>query len=164
LPENVTVVDVCCGDCSLSSFLRKKNIDYLGIDLNHKFIKDAIKRGIKAKNFNVQDQLIPAADYIIIQDSLYQFIPHHRQMIEKLFSAAKVGVIISEPVLNVASSRNRLFVFLAKLTTKVDGHEFPYRFTKENLLDLFNEYKVGSIKEIKGGRDLIGVFIKNKKS
>jgi len=49
LPDKTSVVDVCCGDCYLYNFLKGKHIDYLGLDLNLKFIKYAKKNGIHAE-------------------------------------------------------------------------------------------------------------------
>lgn len=160
LPENVSVVDLCCGDCYMEKILRKKRIDYLGVDLNPAFIKHALKRGIKAQLIDIEQGEIPKGDYIIMQVSLYQFMPNHRALIDKMFASANKGVIISEPTRHVSSAKNPLVSLLGILATRVNSKDFPNRLTKIELLDLFNEYKVSSVKEINGGRDLIGLFIK----
>ena len=163
LPERASVVDVCCGDCHLSAFV-KKNIDYLGLDINPKFVEYALKRGINARLFNIKEGIVPRADYVIMQGSLYHFIPEHRLIIEKLFSSADKAVIISESAENIASSKNPIVSFFADLATSVDGKIFPHRFAKQELLDLFNMYNVSLVKEIQGGRDLVGVFFKDGRS
>lgn len=163
LPDGICVVDVCSGDCYITTFLTGKRIDYLGLDLNPRFIKYALKKGIKAELFDVRNSSIPQADYIIIHGSLYQFIPEHRLIIDRIFSSARKAVIISEPVRNVASCGSSVISFLADMATKVDGKSFLHRFSKEELLNLFNEYNVSKIKEIQGGRELIGLFILDRR-
>lgn len=163
LPEHASVVDVCCGDCYISTFAKKKNIDYLGLDINPEFVKYALKRGINARVFNIKEDIVPRADYVIMQGSLYHFIPEHRPVIEKLFSSADKAVIISESAENIASSKNPIVSFFADLATSVDGKIFSHRFTKQELLYLFNMHNVSMVKEIQGGRDLVGVFFKDGK-
>lgn len=160
LPEGANVIDVCCGDCYIAKFLARKNINYIGMDLNPRFIEHALRRGIKARLFNIKDSIVPRSEYIIMQGSLYQFMPSHRLIIDKLISAADKAVIISEPITNVASCKNSMTTYLAMLATRVNGNNFFSRFTKDELLDLFKEYNVSLIREIKGGKDLIGLFKK----
>ena len=163
LPEGADVIDVCCGDCYIDRFLAKKNINYLGLDLNSRFIEHALKKGIKARLFNIENSTVPRAEYIIMQGSLYQFMPRYRLIIDKLIFAADKAVIISEPITNVASCKNSMTAYLAMLATRVNGNNFFNRFTKEGLLDLFREYNVSLVREIKGGKDLIGLFKKGDK-
>ena len=82
IAENSSVVDVCCGDSYLHSFFEYKNIDYLGLDFNPAFINFSSKRGINARLFNIYKDDIPSADYIVMQTSLYQFIPNHDQILK----------------------------------------------------------------------------------
>lgn len=161
LPDHVSVVDICCGDCYISNFLKKKNIDYLGLDLNPKFVQHALKRGIKTRLFDVKNSTIPRADYIVMQGSLYQFAPNHRLILDRLFSAANKAVIISETVENIASYQNSILSFLGHLATKVNGEDFSHRFSKQEALDLFHEYNASLIKEVRYGKDLIGLFVKD---
>lgn len=161
LPNNVDVVDICCGDCYITKFLVEKKINYLGLDLNPKFINYNSGRGIMSKLFNLKTDTIPPADYIIMLGSLYQFIPNHRVVMDELISAANKAVIILEPIRNIAASDSPMIAFLANLATKVNGESMPYRFAKTELLELFSDYKARLIKEIEGGRELIGLFVKN---
>lgn len=160
LPDSVSVADICCGDCFIYEFLKKKNIDYLGLDLNPKFVKHALKKGIKAELFNIYNSNVPASDYVIMQGSLYQFMPNHRMVIDKMFFAARRGIIISEPVKHMASSPNQLKAFLSNMVTRVNGNSFPARFSKPELLGLFRDYNANKIEETKCHTDLIGLFVK----
>lgn len=158
IPEGASVIDVCCGDCYIYGFLKKKHVDYLGLDVQPGFVNHAVKKGIRAVTFDIKKTIPQPADYVLMQGSLYQFIPDHEDMMGRLFAAAKKAVIISEPVANIASCRNPLAKLLARLATRVGGNDFPDRFTKADLEKLFYGHGVGHIKEINGGRELIGVF------
>lgn len=158
LPDHANVIDVCSGDCYLNKFLTEKYINYVGLDVNPKFVRYALKRGINAKVFDIMDSQVPQAEYVIMQGSLYQFIPDHRKILEKLLRAAKKAVIIAEPIKNVAMNKDSFILLLARMATRVNGKYFPNRFTKKELLNLFNEYNADQIREIDGGRELIGIF------
>ncbi len=107
-----TVVDICCGDCKIHSFL--KGADYLGLDFNRTFVKSALARGINAREFDVRRDPIPAADDVLMIASLYQFIPDHLAILKKAYAAAEKRLILCEPVRNHADSRNRLLSWAAK--------------------------------------------------
>jgi len=51
---------------------------------------------------------------MVIQGSLYQFIPYQKIIIDKLLTIAKKKVIISEPIINLISSRNKIISTIAK--------------------------------------------------
>ena len=120
--ENSSVVDVCCGDSYLHSIFKKKNIDYLGLDFNPTFINYSIKRGINARLFNIYEDAIPHADYIILQASLYQFIPNHIQILQKLYQSADQYLIIAETMKSYGGSNNKFISAIGKfLNNPGDG-------------------------------------------
>ena len=90
------MVDVYCGDNYLQSFFENKNIEYLSLGFNPAFINFSSKLGINARLFNIYKDDIPSADYIVMQTSLYQFIPNHDQIPQKLYQAADKYLIIAE--------------------------------------------------------------------
>ena len=112
IPNGSSVVDVCCGDSYLFNYLNKKNIDYLGLDFNSIFINNSIKRGINARLFNIYEDSIPRADYIVIQASLYQFIPNHPRLLDKLYKSADKYLIITETINSYGSSKNKFISFI----------------------------------------------------
>ena len=93
IPNHSTVLEVCCGDCYLyKHYLSQKNIKYLGLDINPHFISSALKDGI---NILHHDQLsnkpIPEAQYIIIQASLYHFLPNEDIIFDKFCDQPKMN-------------------------------------------------------------------------
>jgi trans-aconitate methyltransferase len=160
LPNGVSVVDVCCGDCYIMRFLNGKNIKYLGLDINPNFVKNVQNLGIEAKLFNLKEDKLPQADYVIMQASLYQFMPDHKIVLDKIFSAARKGVVIAESIKNMTLSNNRIISSIAFLGTKVNGVYFSNRFAKDELTKLFKDYGVTVLKESEKEKDLIGLFLK----
>ena len=147
IEESSTVIDVCCGDCKVHDFLKDKKIDYTGLDFNQNFVNAANKKGIKTIFFNIYENEIPKADYILFQASLYQFIPRHEQILKKLFDAAIKYVIISEPVKNYADSKSKIISFIAKMLNDPGDGIKPYRFTIDTLKEALRPFKDNIVKE-----------------
>lgn len=154
--NNSSVVDVCCGDCALYSFLKNKNIDYLGIDISTEFVSFGNQRKIKVKLADVTKDEIPLSDYIILQGSLYQF-NNPRALVKKLSKSAKKAVIISE---SIEKMEDDLFfikpIFLRVLPlivgTKNDNPLFRYNI--KGLKELLAPYCPKYFYK-KGDRDII---------
>lgn len=122
IEPGTSLVDVCCGDCQIYDFIKDKNIDYLGLDFNPTFVRLANKKGIQSRQFNVYKDEMPQADTILMQASLYQFIPQHHFVLNKCLNAAKKSLIVSEAIQNHASSKSKVIRFLAqKLNNPGDG-------------------------------------------
>ena len=147
IPEGSSVVDVCCGDCKLYEFLKEKNIDYLGLDFNAHFVAAARRRGIRAETFDARNDAIPPSEIIVIQSSLYQFMPSHQEIMKKLFDAAKRYLIISETIKSYGRSPSRVISFLAKRITDPGDGMKPYRFTLEELKKSLAPYRENMAKE-----------------
>ena len=162
IPENSTVIEVCPGDGYLYEYyLSKKNIKYSGLDINSDFVRAAGNRHIPFILHNLFTEEIPHADYIVIQASLYQFIPQEHFIIKKLLNAANSTLIISETVRNLSESKNPLVAFLAKYSANPGKGHTPKKFNRDTLLACFNKYpEFKEMKEIEGGREIIGVFRK----
>ena len=163
ITDNSSVVDVCCGDSYLYSYLKNKNINYLGLDFNPTFINISKRKGIKARLFNIYEDPIPHADYIIIQTSLYQFIPNHDQILKKLYQAADKYLIITETMKSYGGSKNKFFSKIGKyLNNPGDGIK-ENRFsliTFKKAMEPFQE-KIENEFFIKGNIDYV-VVIKKK--
>ena len=162
IPRNSSVTEVCMGDAYLyRNYLREKNVKYIGLDINPIFIASALKLGVFAKHHNLITDNIPRADYTVIQASLYQFIPEQASIIKKLLHATNNTLFIAEPIKNLATSQNPVLSFIGKYSTNPKNQHAISRFNKNSLLAFFhqfNEFKEAI--EIKGGRELIGVFKK----
>jgi len=160
VPEGAEVLDVCCGDALLyEKWLKKKNARYIGLDINPAFIAAAARGGIDARFFDVERGTdLPRAEYVVMQGSLYQFIPGAEAMVARLVSAARRRVIITEAVRNIGESGNpALKRFAEKMTNPGTGPKTE-RFDRESLGILMAKFKVLKKEEICGGREMLYVI------
>lgn len=143
IPTGSQVVDICCGDCTIYRFfLRKKKIQYLGLDVNPLFVRWLKKKRIPIRLFDVCRDEIPSAEYVIMLGSLYQFIPYHKEIMDKMLKAATKKVIITERIQGAfSSSTNPLISYIAKgLANPGTGHTI-YRFNEKNLVRFLMSYR-----------------------
>ncbi len=160
IPAKSRVLDVCMGDARLyTDYLKSKNVDYLGLDINEAFIRHAHKKGIPAREFDLNQDALPPCDYVIMQGSLYQFIPNEREILEKLLASARHTLIISEPVKNLSNSDIRVVSWLAKKATTTRKGKAEHRFHTRNLHSLFEKYdQLKQVFPVAGTRELAGIF------
>ncbi|MDO8503217.1 MAG: methionine biosynthesis protein MetW [bacterium] len=162
IPDNSSVVDVCCGSGKLYEFLKNKNVAYVGLDGSKPFIKYLRDKGIDARLTDVNGDPIPTADYIILQRSLYQF-KNPDILIRKLIGSAKKSLIISESVQNLGQSSSLLVnKILHKIVPYFVGTNFndtSFRFTEQEFTHLLKRYHP-KFKKISGGKDLVAVINK----
>ena len=135
-----SLVDVCCGDCRIASYLAPKNIAYTGIDFSPVFLRAGQRKGLRTAFCDVNRDEIPPGDYVLMQASLYQFYPHHRKIIDKLLRAASRFVLISEPVINKAQSRNPLIAFLGEYLSDPGDGVKKFKFNSASLSDALAPY------------------------
>ncbi len=162
IPDDVSVVEICCGDCYLyRNYLSEKKIKYTGLDINPSFIAKAKKNGIDVYRFDLnQAKEIPKAEYLIMQASLYQFLPDAAGLMKKLLAAAQKKVIIAEPVKNLSTSQNSLTRFIAKRLSNPGTHHQMERFNEQSFVAFCNAFSDGltSISASANGKELIAVF------
>ena len=156
IPDGMSVGDVCCGDGYLyRRFLSRRNIDYLGLDINATFVHWLVRRGVNARVCDVRFDPIPEADIILMQASLYQFIPSHENILRKLVNAARKCVIVTEPVRNLSASGNPFLSWLGRRLTDPGTGEAPHRFNEETLRHILTPYSVDQFEPIAGGREIL---------
>jgi hypothetical protein len=161
IPWGCTVVDVCSGDCYLyRKYLSPKCVRYIGLDNSPQFVKSAQILGVNCRLFDARTDELPFGDILIMQGSLYQFLPRPDAILKKIILAAQSKAIIAEPIKNMSSSNNTLFAVIAKYLTRPNGGEYVgARFNKEKLQNLFvmqDTFERSFL--IAGGREMIGVF------
>lgn len=159
LPQGSEVFEACAGDAFLyQRFLRAKGIRYQAGDLNQRFVKHGRQRGIPFIRHDLLNDPIPRADHVVLQASLYQFIPDERRVIEKLLAAARQTVIIAEPVRNLSNTNSRLIRLIAqKSANPGDGHKLA-RFDESSLAALFRDHFADRLIDSRpapGGREMI---------
>ena len=163
VPAGSEVVDVCAGDGYLYlNYLCAKPVQYQALDISPRLVQWMQRHGIQARQFDVWQDAVPAADVVIMQASLYQFLPNAAPIIEKLLRAARQRVIITEPVRNIASSDNPVLRSIGKRLTQPEeggGVYQAYRFNQISLTALFQQFPaLERWCVLPGGREMMGIF------
>jgi SAM-dependent methyltransferase len=164
IPAGSTVLDLCCGPAVLyRRLLRKKGVDYIGLDLSRFFVDALNKRGVRAlvRDLRSNDSL-PRADYVVMQSSLCYFLPEPYRVIDRMLEAANKAVIVSEPIRNLSTSKSPLISAIAVKLSGPGGSQ-PQRFTEETLDKLFGSYSACLKRSFKipGGREKIYMLEKS---
>jgi hypothetical protein len=160
------VVDVCAGDGYLYlNYLRAKAVQYQALDISPHLVRWMQRHGIAARQFDVWQDTLPPTDIVIMQASLYQFLPDAAPIVEKLLCAARQHVIITEPVRNIASSDNPLLRWVGKRLTRPEegsGTYQAHRFDQSSLLALVQRFPAFERScELPGGREMLVVLQAN---
>jgi SAM-dependent methyltransferase len=164
IPEGGSVLDVCCGPATLfHRYLKQKGVCYTGLDINPSFIQRLSARGATGLVWNIEeDRPLPRKQYVIMQSSLYHFLPDAAPIVERLLAAAEKQVLIAEPIRNVADSQSALFAFLARKLSNPGTGDQPHRFNEARLDALLQPYRRrGQVVEsglIAGGREKLYVL------
>lgn len=162
IPPRASVVDLCCGPALLfSRHLRRKNVRYTGLDVNAGFVERLIRAGGTGQVWDLRkDEPLPPADYLMMQASLYHFLPDALPIVGRMIAAARRQVIIAEPVRNLTTSRSPLLAKIGRVLTNPGVGEQSRRFTEASLDELLSVY--GSQVEksflIAGGREKVYVI------
>jgi len=162
IPEAATVVDVCCGPGVLyTRYLRKKNVAYTGLDMNEHFVEEMVRRGVQAFVWDMRsDAALPRGDYVVMQASLYHFLPNPRAVLDRMLAAARKKVIVSEPIRNLSDSNSTLLSAIGKRFTNAGSGAENLRFSETSLDELMATF--GSRVErsflIPGGREKVVVI------
>lgn len=157
-----SVLDVCCGPATLfTRYLKQKGIRYKGLDINSVFIRSLNSRGASGQLWDLrEDRPLPRADYVVMQASLYHFLPDAARVVDRMLSAALLQVIIAEPVRNLASSDNPILRFAGRLLTNPGSGDQPDRFTESSLAEFFKQYgsHVQRSMPIPGSREIVYIL------
>jgi SAM-dependent methyltransferase len=163
VPEGSSVLELCCGPGTLyTRHLRKRVSRYIGFDVNGRFIEMLRQAGADARRVDLaaDTRQLPEADVIIMQASLYHFLPDAEAIVERMITAARDRVIVSEPIRNIASSELRVIGALGRRAANpgVGGH--AQRFTETTLDLLMQRYRSRVLEAflIPGGREKVYVL------
>lgn len=163
IPEGATVVDVCGGTASLfRKFLIKKNCRYQLLDANVFFVKAVRKLGIEARYFELNTDKLPTADYLVMCSSFYHFFLNQDEIFEKLYSSAKIALIISEPVQNLSSHNFKLFAWIANWLTNPGVGDYKSRFNLESFKTFAERHNASSFSMPNKSGNAIAVFTKDE--
>jgi SAM-dependent methyltransferase len=161
VPSGSSVLELCCGPGTLYlDHLRPKVVRYRGLDLNPVFVEALRRRGAEAEVRDVgAPEPLPPADVVLMQASLYHFLPDASGVVDRMRAAACDRVIVSEPVRNLSSGRGPLARIAARSASPGD-RDHPDRFTEASLDALMAGYgdAVLERRTIPGGRDKVYVL------
>jgi len=161
VPVGSTVLELCCGPGTLYlRALRQRTTAYTGLDVNQRFVARLRRRGVDARLVDVSGGPLPPADVVVMHASLYHFLPHAGEVVDRMLAAARERVIVCEPVRNLASSGVPLIGSLARRAADpgVGGH--AQRFTERTLDELMagRGERVLAAFPIPGGREKLYVL------
>jgi SAM-dependent methyltransferase len=163
VPERSSVLELCCGPGTLyTRHLRERVAGYVGLDVNTRFVKALSRAGVDARRLDVAAEglQLPEADVVIMQASLYHFLPHPETVVDRMITAARDRVIVSEPIRNLASSRLPVIGALGRRAADpgVGGHAL--RFSETTLDQLMQRYHRRVLRSflIPGGREKVYVL------
>lgn len=159
IPDGAEVFEACAGDAYLyQHYLRPRSIQYRAGEFNETFVAHARARGIDMQRFDLRQDPVPQADVVLIHASLYQFMPEHRQIVDRLLAAARQTLIISEPVRNLSSSRWALIRWVARRSADPGSGHKAQRFDEHSLDEFVTSHYAERVRQrllIPGGRELI---------
>jgi SAM-dependent methyltransferase len=162
IPAGASVLDLCCGPGILyQRYLRRKKVNYTGLDINEKFVRNVISYGAQGRVQDLcSDDPLPEADYVVMQASLYHFLPNAAPIVSRMVAAARSAVIIAEPIRNLSNSRLRPLSWLARNLTNPGSGAAPLRFNEATLTELFSQLDLVESKTFLagGGRERLYVF------
>ncbi len=162
IPAGSSVTELCSGfgDLYLQA-LKHKNIAYTGYDLNPGFVRYGKNKGLNLQLADINSAQLVASDYVVIQSSLYQFIPNHKQLIDRALSLANKQVIITEPVRNLSDSPIVLLAWVARKSADPGTGHKAARFNKESAQAFFQQHYKGRITAesfVADGREILVVL------
>ena len=163
VPDGASVLELCCGPARMYlRELRGRTRSYVGLDSNAGFVERLRRRGVDARRADVATADLPRADVVVMQASLYHFLPQEQAaaMVERMRAAARQRVVISEPVRNLAASRVGLVARLAAGGTATDGEARAQRFDEASLRALMERFgpAVVAAAPAPGGREHVYVL------
>jgi SAM-dependent methyltransferase len=168
IPEGSSALDLCCGPGTLfRRYLKQKGVRYIGLDVNAGFIDRVSASGADGLLWNLEEtRPLPRAEYVIMQASLYHFLPDARSVVERMMRAAQKRVLIAEPIRNIVSSEVPLLAALARKLSNPGTGDQPRRFDEARLDALLEPFKdrglVLQARLIAGGREKL--FVLNAES
>jgi SAM-dependent methyltransferase len=161
VPDGASVLECCCGPGTLyRRHLRGRVGSYVGLDVNDGFVARLRREGVDARRLDLGADAapLPTADVVLMQASLYHFLPAPERILERMLAAAGERVIVSEPIRNLASSRVPGVALVGRRAADpgVGGH--ASRLDEAALDRLMSNYDQLAAFTIPGGREKVFVL------
>ncbi|HEY2588473.1 MAG TPA: methyltransferase domain-containing protein [Tepidisphaeraceae bacterium] len=162
IPAGASILELCCGPGTLyHRHMRGRGVQYTGLDINPPFISRLKAMGATGRVWDLQrDTPLPEADYVIMQASLYHFLPDPAPVVDRMLAAAGRRVIVAEPIRNLSDSRVPILASLARRQTDPGTGAQARRFNEATLDAFFARYapRVERSFLIPGGREKVYVL------
>jgi SAM-dependent methyltransferase len=161
IPPGSSVVELCCGPGMLCRDLHARRTEFLGLDINPRFVEAVRRAGARAEVRDVsEDAPLPPADIVVMQASLYHFLPAPEHVVGRMLAAARRQVIVSEPIRNLSSSGLAPLGALARRGADPGDGTGTERFDEASLDAFMARYRdrVERSFVIPGGRDKVFVL------
>lgn len=164
IPDGCSVLELCAGPGALyRRHLRGRVAAYTAADVNPRFVRRLRRLGAEALLRDLSGpERLPAADVVLIQASLYHFLPDAAGLIERMLDAARLTVIIAEPIRNLSSSAMPLLARLGQRGTDpgTGGAAHHQRFDEASLDALMARFapRITETFTIPGGREKVFVL------
>lgn len=160
IPEADDVLEVCCGHLGLHAHLARRGLlrSYVGLEQSPAMLARARRRGVDVRAFDVRaGGALPAAGTVIMQASLYQVHDVADTLLPRLWAAARRGLIVAEPVRNLAQSRHAAVRWAARALTRTHDRVHTFRYTEASLLDLYRRCRVpvSRLDRTPGGHEVV---------
>jgi SAM-dependent methyltransferase len=161
VPDGASVLELCSGPGTLyRRHLRGRVGGYIALDVNDGFVKRLRREGVDARALDLATDAapLPRADVVLMQASLYHFLPHPGRILERMLAAARERVIVSEPIRNLASSRVPGLALIGRRAADpgVGGH--ANRLDEAALDLLMRDHEQIAAFTIPGGREKVFVL------
>lgn len=164
VPRGASVLELCPGPGALyRRHLRNSSSTYSAIDVNERFVARLRRLGADAKLRDlIGAEPLLAADVVIMQASLYHFLPDAGAIVDRMLAAARHRVIIAEPVRNLANSRLPPVALIGRRVADpgAGAESHAHRFTEATLDRLMGRYArlTQEVFRIPGGREKVYVL------
>jgi hypothetical protein len=164
VPVGASVLELCPGPGALYvRHLRARAGTYTGVDVNPRFVQRLRRLGARGLVLDLASspEPLPDADVVIMQASLYHFLPGASTIVDRMLAAARERVIIAEPIRNLASSGVPLIARLGRHAadpgTAAGAEQRFSETTLDRLMDRYTRQTVTSL-TIPGGREKLYVL------
>lgn len=161
VPDGASVLELCCGPARLYlRELRGRIGSYVAIDASATFVDRLRRRGVDARRGDAATAELPVADVVVMQASLYQFLPDAEAMLRRMRAAARGSVVVAEPVRNLASSRLGVVARLGAGGAATAQGAQAQRFDAESLRALMGRFGAAVLahEQAPGGREHVYVL------
>jgi hypothetical protein len=159
-----SVLELCPGPGALYyRHLRERASHYVAIDVNQGFLDRLGRDGatVICRDLASDTSPLPSADVVIMQASLYHFLPDAEGIVDRMLAAARSRTIIAEPIRNLSTSHLAPIAWLGRRTTNPgtgDGHARRFDEGTLDALITSSGARVAAAILIPGGREKIFVL------